>query len=277
MPGINVLRIAVLGTILCAAAAAASGEEPQPSPAGSTGMAPVAPEPVVDPAIDRVLTELEEAGAKVQSIRCQVEYVVKDNLNMTETTKKGQILFRRGEPHPMFKVEFNELNADGTLYKEKEWWILRERWLWEAKAKSKTTIKREIAAPGETIDLFDLEKSPVPIPFGQKKAEILANFVVQLQPPQMGDPADSEHLYCKPKEGVSLAKEFSRLEYYLSKKMHLPVKIVAQDAAGTRVTTATFTDLAPGSINIDLPESAFTLPVETKDFSVTEEPLRTGD
>lgn len=240
--------------------------------AGTNGTAS-APANELDPKVDAILSELEAAGARVQTIRTRVEYRVDDNLNLTRTTKEGSILFRRAEPHPMFLVEFDKLNADGTVLKDKEWWLLRDRWLWEAKEKSQTILKREVAAPGEQIDLFDLGKSPVPIPFGQKKAQILENFTVKYLSPQMGDPADSDHLYCKPKEGVPLAQEFRRLEYYVSRKLKLPVKIVAQDAGGERVTQATFA-LDENNLNVELPESAFRLPEETRKFSVTEEPLK---
>lgn len=227
-----------------------------------------------DATVTRVLQELEQAGNSVETIRGSVEYTVEDTLNLTTSTKFGTILFKRSHPHAMFYVHFFKTQVDDIVHRDAEWWLFRDRWLWEAKARSKTIIKREMVRKGEEANLFDLESSPIPMPFGQKEAEIRKNFAVRLMPPQLNDPPGCDHLFCVPKAGSRLAEDFKRLEYYVSRKLHLPVKIVAQNAEGTKVTTATFPDLAAGGVNVALDDAAFALPKETKGFSVTEEPLK---
>lgn len=234
-----------------------------------------------------VLARFEAAGKDVRTIRCAVEYITDDRLNIAVTRKSGTILFKRGEPHPMFLIAFDKTVSDDIVLRDKEWWLFRDRWLWEGKSKSGTIIKREILAPGEQRDLFRLEDSPIPMPFGQSKDDVLRNFKVRLMPPQMGDPAETDHLYCVPREG-KLAKEYTRLEYYVSKRTNLPVRIVAEDANGSKVSIAEFRDpsddpakpasapLSARSINVDAPDGAFVLPAETQGYHVTTEPLDEG-
>ena len=85
--------------------------------------------------------------------------------------------------------------------------------------------------PGETIDLFDIEESPIPIPFGQKKDQIQRNFVVVLVAPTEGDPPNTDHLVCKPKPDSRLSTAFQRLEFFVSRDLHLPVRMVSRYSA----------------------------------------------
>ena len=245
----------------------ASGNDPVPTatPSKQTGNQ----EQVV-----KILSELDEAGQNVETIRCSVVYSVEDNLNLSSSTKTGSLVFKRSKPHPMVLVEFTKTVSDDIVYRHKEWWLFRDRWLTEAKAKSKTIIKREWLRVDEECDFFDLETSRMPMPFGQEKEQILQNFEVKLMPPQVGDPENSDHLLCRPKKNAPLAKEYKRLEYYVSKELHLPTRIVAEDVTGKKVTVVNFTDTKKGNINTEIPDSTFALPKETRSFQVIEEPLK---
>ncbi len=226
--------------------------------------------------VEEILKAMEVAGENVQTIRCRVRYTVEDRLNIITKTKHGSILFKRSKPHPMFLVEFTRTDVDDSVHRDREWWLLKDRWLIEAKAKSKTIIRREIveqSGSGEEADLFDLEKSRIPIPFGQSRDQIVKNFEVTLVPAQMGDPDDCDHLLCRPRADVPLAKEVKRLEYYVSKKHRLPLKIVVEDAGGGKVTIGEFEGITGEAINAEVGDSEFRLPDETRGFHVDEEPL----
>lgn len=246
------------------------GATPPPANADTSGAA-------------EILAQFEAAGRAVQTIHCGVLYTTKDALNETDTTKLGSILFKRAKPNPMFLITFTQTISDDIRFPANEWWLFRDRWLWEAKAKSETTIKRELLAPGEQLNLFNLDESPVPMPFGQTRDEVLDRFNVRLMPPQLGDPENTDHLYCVPRAGGRLARDYRRLEYYLARDTHLPVRIVAEDANQTKVTIAQFRDLSTDgevaktplsakSINQDIPDSAFRLPDATRNFHESVEP-----
>lgn len=228
--------------------------------------------PVTDE-VAKILDDMEAAGNDVKTIRCDVKLNEQDNLNLTETTKYGSILFRRAEPHAMFMVGFDRMESDGIVHKDKEWWLFRDRWLIEAKSQSSTIIRREQLRTGETIDLFDLEKTPFPMPFGQKRDQIERNFGVSLTPPTADDPEGCDHLVCRPHPDAPLAREYKRLDFLVSKDLHLPIRIIAEDVRGDSVRIADFPGLSKADLNIDLPDKAFTLPPETKDYGVSTEAL----
>ena len=154
------------------------------------------------------------------------------------------------------------------------WGVAR---VWDRLALEKVVYTRSLsqtrAFPGEKVDLFDLDTAPFPIPFGQKKDQILKNFEVKLVPPSGGDPAGTDHLMCIPKPGAAMSKDYEKLEFYVSRELHLPVKVVATELGGKKVTTAIFPDLAKDSINAGLSDKDFAEPGEWKKYGTVEEPL----
>ena len=243
-------------------------ENPNDAGAAATDSAPAE--------VESILDRLEQAGKDIHAIRCRVKFKTVDNLNITETTRNGTIQFKRSTPHPMFLVSFDKMVADDVVLPHKVWYLFRDRWLIEANSKSENRIDREVLSPGETADFFDLDKAPFPMPFGQKKEQILKNFEVKLIPSQPGDPKDCDHLLCKPRPESLLVRDYGRLDYYVSRKLNLPLRILVEDAPGTNLKIADFEDLTEKNINLNLPDGAFVLPKETNGYHKTTEPKPTG-
>jgi hypothetical protein len=214
--------------------------------------------------IDSILQQLEDRGDTVNDLKCKVEYTVEDILADDKFTKFGEIRYKHKDPNPVFYIYFEKMHQAGHVNRKKEWYIFDGRFLWEIKEAARNKIQHEVVGPGERIDLFDIEESPIPIPFGQKKDQIQRNFMVVLVAPTEGDPPGTDHLICTPKPDSRLKKEFERLEFFVSKDLHLPVKIVSVERGGNQVNTAVFPDLSAKSINTKLPDSAFDIPPEAR-------------
>ena len=121
--------------------------------------------------------------------------------------------------------------------------IFDGRWYTEARQVTKTVIKRELVREGESVDPFELGSGPFPLPFGQKKADILKNFTVSLVPAAEGDPADSDHLECIPRPGSQLAEDYKELHFHISRKYELPVRVVAHQRKERKTLTVNFKNL----------------------------------
>lgn len=249
-------------------------------PATQPTSTPTSPPAAVGPdrrRIDTILEQMESMGEAVQDLRCRVEYKVEDLIGLSEFTKFGQIAYKRAKPNPIFFICFDKMHEGGIVLRRKEWYLFRDGWLSEAKEVSRTTIRREIVRAGEAIDLFSLEKSPFPIPFGQHKDEILEHFFVERVAPKPDDPAETDHLVCRPRPGSRLQDQYSQLEFFVSRSLHLPVKIVAHEAdpdgETAKVIRASFPDLTKKSINASVSDDVLALPPETRPYKVIEEPL----
>jgi hypothetical protein len=224
--------------------------------------------------IDDILTKLEKRSDGLADIRCKVRFVDDDKINLSKRTKYGRILFQITKPNPNFLIHFEKTEVDGVLGKQ-EWYLFDGRWLYEVLERIKQVTKREVARPGERVDLFDLETAPFPLPFGQKKDTILQHFSVTLVAPASGDPPKTDHLICIPKPQSTMRRRYDKLEFFVLQDIHLPVRIVVTKSGGAEVNTADFPDLSAGSINAGVTAKDFAKPRAWKIYKEVVEELTT--
>ena len=222
--------------------------------------------------VDEILTALQKRSDGLHDIRCKVVFIEKDQVNLTERKKFGEILFLITEPSPHFLIHFEQSEMDGMAGLQ-EWYLFDGRWLHQAVERLRQVTKQEIARPGEKIDLFDLERAPFPPPFGQKKEQILSNFDVTLVPPGPGDPAGTDHLVCVPKPDSRLHGVYDKLEFFVRQDVHLPGRVVVTRNDGLETNWADFPDLSARSINAGVTEKDFAPPKAWRDYEVVVEPL----
>jgi len=206
--------------------------------------------------IDEILTQLQQRSDGLEDIRCEVRFVEDDRVNLTQRTKFGGILFLMTKPNPHFLIHFEKTEADGVLGKQ-EWYLFDGQWLYQAVERIAQVTKQEVARSGMEFDLFDLEKAPFPVPFGQKRETILRNFNVTLASPATGDPPRTDHLICVPKPDSRLYRKYERLELFVHRDIHLPSRIVVTKNNGYEINTADFPGLSEKSINAGVKPTDF--------------------
>lgn len=222
--------------------------------------------------INEILTKLEQRSNGLADIRCKVEFVEDDRINLTKRKKYGDILFLITEPNPHFLIHFDRTEMDGVLGKQ-EWYLFDGRWLYQAVERTRQVTKQEIVRPGQKVDLFDLERAPFPLPFGQKKDTIIKNFDVTLVAPAPGDPPDTDHLVCIPKAGSPMHDKYDKLEFYVRKDVHLPSRVVVTKNGGYEITRADFPDLSAGSLNAGVGKKDFARPKAWRKYEEIVEEL----
>lgn len=256
--------------LACISIARAQPTEPT-SPANPSGTAAAAqPLSSGDPTIDAILDRLEEKGKSIKGLKCELIYthVITDPVE-SRKKKEGSLIFARAEPNSRFLARFDRIIADGVVTKNAEYYGFDGRWLIERNDRAKTITKYEIAREGERRDPFKIGEGPFPLPFGQKREEILANFKVTLEPFTMGDPLQSNHLRCIPMPGTELAQRYARVDMYIDKRLELPVRLVSENAKDESRIEVDFK-----GINVDeAPAGSRFVVEEPKDFEVRIEPL----
>jgi len=222
--------------------------------------------------IDEILTQLQHRSDDLKDIRCEVRFVEDDRINLTQRTKFGAILFLMTKPNPHFLIHFQKTETDGVLGKQ-EWYLFDGQWLYQAVERTAQITKQEVAEPDKEFDLFDLEKAPFPLPFGQKRETILRNFDVTLAAPAPGNPANTDHLICIPKADSRLYRKYEQLDLFVHREIHLPSRIVVTKNDGLEVNTAEFPDLSEKSINAGVKTKDFEKPAAWKKFKEVVEEL----
>lgn len=207
----------------------------------------------VSPELEAILDRLEARGDTINDLQTRLTYRQEDLVVDDSLTKSGQLLFRRDKPNARFAIVFEFPEA------KRERYLFDGRWFTEVNERTKTYQRHEIVRPGESIDPFRIGQGPFPLPFGQKKADILANFEVRLVPSASGDPAGTVHLQCTPLPDTQLATKHNRLDFYVSQvgtTTDLPVRLI-DHRKGQKRDTIDFADIR---LNAGLPGSLFECP-----------------
>lgn len=226
-----------------------------------------------DARVDDILDRLEEKGAAIKGLKCKLKYdYVTVEVVESRQIKEGELIFARGEPNSKFLVHFTRKIADGVVQESGEYFAFDGRWLIERNDRAKTIKKHEIAREGEKTDPFRIGQGPFPLPFGQKRADILKNFKVTLEPFTLGDPIQSRHLKCVPIPNTELASRYSRVDIFVDKRTELPVRIVTERLKDGNRIEVDFNEVdtseAPAGSRFSIEEP--------KDFSVEIERLEPG-
>ncbi len=230
-----------------------------------------------NPEVDRILTALQKRSDGLKDIRCDVVFSDEDRVNLTKNKKSGRISLAVAKPNAHFLVHFDKTDLDGVRGKQ-EWYLFDGTWFYQAVERLEQVTRQKIAGSGQEIDLFDIEKAPFPMPFGQKKENILRNFDVRLAEPTGGDPPDTDHLVCNPKPTSRLARRYDQLDLYVHRTLNLPKRIIVTKNNGMEVNTAEFPDLSEKSINPGLSRGDFEKPEAWAKFKdVVEDLVPVGD
>ncbi len=222
--------------------------------------------------IDQILTRLEQRNESLRDVRCKIEFINKDDVNLSKSKKTGTVRYMDADPNPLFMVHFERTQTDGFVYKQ-EWYLFDGRFLYDAVERRKQVTKKEIVRPGEKQDFFDLETTQFPMPFGQKKASILKHFDITIAAPQATDPANTDHLVCVPKATSRLYRKYDRLDMFIHREVHLPTRIVVVKNQGYETQTANFPDLSNSSINTGLSRADFMSPKAWRGYEEVVEML----
>ncbi len=220
--------------------------------------------------IDKILTKLENAGKKIKTIQANIEHQLYQIIPDDRQTKIGYIRFQAGNDkhNPKFMVHFHTLIHDDLKLKRKEWFCFDGHWLREIREQTKTVIDREIIAPDEKINPFKLGEGPFPLPFGQNKKTILENFNVKIAKPNPKDPPNTTHLILHPKKGCEFYKKYKQIEFWIDKKINLPIKISALDRHSNLIMTK-FSDI---KINLELKPTDLWIKIP-QGYAYQKEPL----
>ena len=179
-----------------------------PPPAPAPGMQPP-PAAAQIPAgefesADALLTALETADKAIETFHAGLVYDKIFLLQGDRQTRFGDLYYRvdgtppappgapAGQP-PLrtFAIHFTKLLLDGAMRDEAQTWIFDGHWLVEKRFVEKQYVAHEMTRPGSHIDPLRLGEGPLPIPIGQRKADILARYDVELRPTGDGfDPDD---------------------------------------------------------------------------------------
>ncbi len=228
--------------------------------------------PAVGPAEMKILKGLEAAGEKHKTIRADIDYhVVNRELGDSET-RTGWVAYSKGdaETATKFRVTFETLKlGSGKKTREQVDYGFDGQWLTVAKHKIKNMTLYQLAAKGQRIEPLRIGKGPFPLPFGQKADDVAKHFEVRTRSPRPNDPKNTMYLRLTTRPEFARKMSVQRLDLWIDRATHLPVKIRSRDK-NKNDTTVTFEKIRT---NQDVAASVFHVPRKLG-WEVVRRPLK---
>jgi hypothetical protein len=227
-------RLGIITAVAGCVAALAQNTTAPVTSAPATGRA--ASQPALAPEIDRILTRLEER--QVHDLRANVawrqEYV--SDTEEDWITKRGEIWYQKADPVARFMIHFKEKLTGTRRDQLDERHLFDGCWYIETDSRTKTVQRREVRRPDDPGDPYKVGEGVFPLPFGQKKADILREFEVQQVPLEDKDPQGTDHLRLLPRQGTRTGQSYKQLDFWIDREgatAGLPIKVRVAKIDGT--------------------------------------------
>jgi len=226
---------------LLAMGVAAPAQAPTTAPAATSaapaaGAPATATAPALDPEVDRILTTLERRDVRDLRARLtwQQRYVLSEEDDTL--TKRGEIWYQKGTPTACFLIHFREKIVGGRKDALDERHLFDGCWYTELQSTTKTLTRREVRKPDDPSDPYKVGQGAFPLPFGQRKDDILREFSVVRVAAAEGDPPDTDHLRLTPREGTETGRTYKELDFWVARGgtiAGLPLKVQVAKKDGT--------------------------------------------
>ncbi len=209
--------------------------------------------------IDNVLDAMQARGGDLKSFTADVTQTEVDPSSSATTIYHGHVWFQAlsgGDARLRYVMTTKQKEKrPATPYAQE--YLLDRGVLTDRDGSHKHDTRRQVVAPGQKLDLFELGKGPFPLPIGQDKAKVLREFDVKRVPAAAGDPPHAVHLQLTPKPASSFAREFDTIDFWVDTRQQMPVRI---ETVGFHGSSDQTNDLANLKVNPPVTDADFTLP-----------------
>lgn len=280
--------------------AACRGQPPVETGAGAAEVVPPAAAAPAEGArpgampgsVEELLDALEASDGAMASLTAEILYDRVFEIQGDRQIRRGSVYFRdrgalpSGGRDRVFAAKFTSLQV-GDRYTEEAYHLvfdgvtLVERW-----PAQKQFVKTQLARAGERADALRVGKNPLPLPLGQKKADILVRYTAAMPAVEDGATANVEaetpairafvagcvqlHLTIRPELAKSEEVHEVRVWYRRDGALLLPRLVRAVNRAGD----VSLVQLAKVKANGEIPAEAIDMatPTEGWDVQVRELP-----
>jgi hypothetical protein len=213
-----------------------------------------------------LLHELERVGDDIRTLKADLQYDRRLLLQGDRHIRRGTLLFSQpGEGQPgrrMFEVDFTVLYTMARKEDDRQVWTFDGQWLYERRPAERQFVARQIAPEGSNVDPLRLGEGPVPIPIGQRAADVLSRYDAQLRPHVDGVEEEPTlvqfvescwQLRLTPRAELADEDEFEEIRLWYLNDSLLPRMAMTTNRAGD----VSVVQLLNVQINTALPEGAF--------------------
>jgi len=246
------LALALAAFVACSIFA---GEPTAAPPAAPEKPAAQAAAPPPAPEVVEVLDKMDAAGKDFKTVRSRFDYELNQTAYEDITKRKGDLAYVAPN---LLRFEFTD--------RPQETFVFDGRTLYHKKDATRQLIIWELRLPSEPpVESLELGKTPFPLPFGQKKEQVLKLFSATRDAKEEAADKDKRAvLALTPKNGTELAKDYKKVLLWVDTKTWLPTRARLLDSSDN-VTTVDFRNI---EINKDIDAKQFARPSVPQDWEV---------
>ena len=130
--------------------------------------------------VDALLASVERVAATLRDFRAAVTVETTDDITGDTERRLGKVVLSQQEGVPTsraFAVILEKfIDGTGRVDDRPIRYLYADGWLTEADFRERTLIRRQLARPGEPYDPLKPGEGPVPLPIGQRAADVRARF-----------------------------------------------------------------------------------------------------
>jgi len=254
------ITTAILPVMLAAALGQVATTQPRATSQPTTTTAPS-----VDPAVRKILDAMETAGKTIKTIRADLSYQDVNTSLGDKWLRTGWLAYQGPQTvgsgdkarklPPKFRVHFETLKLGrGKTVRKPVDYIYDGENLTIVRAATKTITRFQVPPELRGAKMLQLGKGPLPLPFGQKTADMIKFFKVTTRPARAKDKG-TVYLNLVPRKAHAKRLNCVYIHMWVSTTNHLPVKLVLKDKS-KNVTTVTFSKVRTREI---LKKALFTI------------------
>lgn len=209
--------------------------------------------------VDAFLDELERSGKTLASMSGKVAIETNDLFKETSEYRSGRLVVDGSGEKRRIALLLDESIVDGHVSKSVDHYIFADGWYCRLDYKNKSFTKRSVATDAK--DPLDSIGGQIPIPIGQKKADVLARFeVTEIVPPIdipiLGSMQNVAGLKLVPKPDTPMAKDTESFELFYDRVSLAPIGVVVRaKVANPKYARWTAARVTEPIINGDVKES----------------------
>jgi outer membrane lipoprotein-sorting protein len=180
------------------------------------------------PQVEMVLEQLKKQTSEMKSYQCRIEYKFSQPLLESETLKKGVLYYQKSDGKSALRINFQSLKQDEEEeQKYIEQYIFDGVWLTLIDYQIKEVKRYQKTEPNEPVDAFELVSENFPIIGFSKADDLKKEFEIRLVEQQGGKEKGFIQLHLKVKADSIYKNDYTSIDFWIDKELHLPAKIVA--------------------------------------------------
>lgn len=192
-------------------------------------------------AVNDALDTLYTSGQSLKSLAADLSLENSSDLG-DKTTKTGSFVLQRvGDGDSRARVNFTQSKSGKRIFAERREYVLAGTDLIDRDYTAKKQVTRQIRKPGEKVDFFKLGEGPFPLPIGQSRADVLAQFDAAEE--KNDDPTALAVIKLTPKPKTAMADDFKWIRVTIDRQTKLPRVITTLSASAPERNTATLTNV----------------------------------